>query len=91
MAESEPKEVTISGNKLACPICKNERFRKRSTLIKTVGMYDIGLDWLNMKATAYICSKCHHVTLFTSPDGGADVLSESVTQPLRPPPPSRKR
>jgi hypothetical protein len=90
MTESEAKEVTVSGNKLVCPICKNEKFRKRATLMKTVGMYDIGLDWLNMKATAYICAKCHHVIMFAAPDGGMDVMSESVTKPLRPMAPGRR-
>lgn len=83
MVESEAKEVTISGNKLECPVCKNDRFRKRSTLMKTVGMYDVGLDWLNMKATAYICSKCHHVELFVSTEPAVDVGGDSKRKPPR--------
>jgi len=43
-----------------------------------------------MKATAYICSKCHHVIMFQAPDGGMDVMSESVTKPLRPMPPIKR-
>jgi len=31
----DKKRVTVEGNKLACPVCKNETFWHRSTLLNT--------------------------------------------------------
>jgi predicted RNA-binding Zn-ribbon protein involved in translation (DUF1610 family) len=62
----EVKERIIKGNKLVCTICKNDTFWARETLMNTVGMTIMKLDWANKKAQNYVCDKCGYVHWFLS-------------------------
>jgi hypothetical protein len=60
----EPAERVIGGNKLQCPICQNQHFWKRKTLMNTPGMTFWGLDWANRQADNYVCDHCGYVLWF---------------------------
>jgi predicted nucleic-acid-binding Zn-ribbon protein len=60
----EAKERYIEGNKLACPICKNDKFWARETLMNTKGMTFLKLEWANKEAQNYICDGCGYVYWF---------------------------
>lgn len=60
----EPTPVEIKGNPLVCPICNNDKFRTRSTLMNTSGLSFLGMDWANKEANNYICSNCGYVYWF---------------------------
>jgi len=62
----EVKERIIKGNKLVCAICKNDKFWARETLMNTVGLTILKLDWANKKAQNYICDNCGYVHWFLS-------------------------
>jgi hypothetical protein len=34
----EAKEISVKGNKLECPICKNDKFWPKETLMNTPGL-----------------------------------------------------
>lgn len=54
----------IAGTILECPICKNDEFWTRKTLMNTVGLTLFSLDWANKSATNYVCNSCGHVLWF---------------------------
>lgn len=58
------KQRTIKGQKLTCLVCKHDRFWERETLMNTKKLTFFKLDWLNKKATNYICNNCGHVHWF---------------------------
>jgi hypothetical protein len=62
------KEVTerfvANGIQLECTICKGKLFWTRQTLMNTVGMSFLNLDWANKNATNYICNNCGYVHWF---------------------------
>ncbi len=60
----EVKERIIKGHKLECPVCKNDTFWERRTLMNTPGMTFMKLDWANKTAQNYICDDCGHVYWF---------------------------
>jgi hypothetical protein len=64
MSSPEIREISIHGNKLVCPVCKNDKFWNRVTLMNTSGMTLLGWDWLNREADNYICSECGYVYWF---------------------------
>jgi hypothetical protein len=63
------KEKTISRHRVAgvilkCPICENNEFWTRKTLMNTPGLTFLSLDWANRNADNYVCSSCGHVLWF---------------------------
>jgi predicted nucleic-acid-binding Zn-ribbon protein len=61
----EIKEHFVAKNiKLECTVCKHTLFWTRETLMNTVGMSLLNLDWANKKATNYICNNCGYVHWF---------------------------
>jgi predicted nucleic-acid-binding Zn-ribbon protein len=62
----EVKERIIKGNELVCAVCKNDTFWARETLMNTVGMTILKLDWANKKAQNYVCDNCGYVHWFLS-------------------------
>lgn len=58
------KQRIIKGHKLSCLVCKNDTFWERETLMNTTALTFFKLDWLNRKATNYICDNCGHVHWF---------------------------
>jgi len=60
----ESKEVSIKGNKLECPICNNDKFWPKKTLMNTPGLTFFGLEWSNKAANNYICDSCGYVYWF---------------------------
>ncbi len=58
------KQQIVKGNKLCCPVCKNDTFWEKETLMNTKKMTFFKLDWLNKKAQNYICNNCGHVLWF---------------------------
>lgn len=60
----EAKEISVQGNKLECPICKNDKFWPKETLMNTPGLTFFGLEWANKAATNYICDSCGYVYWF---------------------------
>ncbi len=57
-------ERFVLGNKLTCPVCGYDQFRKRSTLMNTPGMTFLGVEWANKQADNFICGKCGYVYWF---------------------------
>ncbi|WP_371001143.1 hypothetical protein [Muriicola sp. E247] len=55
---------TIKGKELKCPICENDTFWMRKTLMNTKGMTFFKLDWANKQAENYICDSCGYVYWF---------------------------
>ena len=64
MVKEENREIEIRGNKLSCPICKNNKFWEKDTLMNTRGISFLGISWTNKEAENYICSKCGYVYWF---------------------------
>lgn len=62
--EQTPTTKSISGHDLVCPVCKNDKFFERETLMNTPGMTFIGLEWANKRAQNAICSSCGYVFWF---------------------------
>jgi len=63
----EVKEFYVKrGLKLHCQICKGDKFWMRETLMNTVGMSLLNLDWANKAATNYVCDGCGYVHWFLS-------------------------
>ncbi len=60
----EAKAWTISGKTLVCPVCSNDDFWKRQTLMNTPGMTFFGIEWANRQAVNYVCSRCGYVFWF---------------------------
>jgi hypothetical protein len=61
----EVKERYVKkGLKLECVICKGNKFWSRQTLMNTVGMSFLNLDWANKSATNYICENCGFIHWF---------------------------
>ncbi len=63
----EVKQRIINGNTLECPVCKNDTFWMRKTLMNTKGMTFFKLDWANKEAQNYICDSCGYVHWFIQP------------------------
>jgi len=64
MGKSEYHETTVNGVKLVCPICKNDKFWDRATLMNTAGMTFLGIEYFNEEAVNHICSKCGYIFWF---------------------------
>lgn len=56
----------VAGTVLECPICKNDEFWTRRTLMNTPGMTLFGIEWANKSALNYVCSQCGHVLWFVN-------------------------
>ncbi len=56
--------VTADGKPLACVVCGNSRFRERNYLLNTRAATFFNVDWINSKATNYVCSRCGYVFWF---------------------------
>lgn len=68
---SPHKEATtleIMGYQLKCPVCRNEKFWTRKTLLNTPGLTFLGLDWANKEAENYICDRCGYILWFFRDD-----------------------
>ena len=63
----KPKEVIIEGNKLSCPVCGHNMFYERQTLMNTVGLTIMNLDFANKNADNQICMQCGYVYWFLPP------------------------
>ncbi len=55
---------TIAGKSLVCPVCANEDFWKRKTLMNTPGLTFFGIEWANRQAINYVCNRCGYVFWF---------------------------
>ena len=60
----ETAERIVQGRKLICPVCGNNQFWKRKTLMNTPGMTFMGLDWANREAENYVCDSCGYIMWF---------------------------
>jgi len=60
----EVKQRIVKGNKLACNVCKHDKFWSRTTLMNTSKMTFFKLDWANKSALNYICDNCGYVHWF---------------------------
>jgi len=54
----------VEGRALKCPICGNERFRTRRTLMNRRWMTFFEFDWADRQAVTEICGRCGHVLWF---------------------------
>ncbi len=69
MSDDYPTIREINGNPLICPVCNNNQFTIRYTLLNTRATTFFGFDFLNKKAKNYVCSRCGHILWFL-PTGG---------------------
>ncbi len=62
--QKEGEPVSVRGNPLVCPICGNNEFWHRWTLMNTPGLTLFDLDWANRQAENFVCDECGHVMWF---------------------------
>jgi predicted nucleic-acid-binding Zn-ribbon protein len=58
------KHYQIKGHTLECPVCKNNTFWTRKTLMNTKGMTFFKVEWANKEADNYVCDNCGYVSWF---------------------------
>lgn len=58
------KEEIVSGRKLICSHCGNDRFINKSYMLNTQGATFLDIEWTNQTAENYICDKCGFVHWF---------------------------
>ncbi len=63
----EAKQYLIKGHPLECPVCKNDTFWMRETLMNTKGLTFFKLEWANQQAQNYVCNNCGYVHWFLQP------------------------
>ena len=63
-ASMSREECVHAGHKLRCPICGNNKFSKRKSLLNTRFLTFFKLDWANQGAINYICNQCGHIIWF---------------------------
>jgi predicted nucleic-acid-binding Zn-ribbon protein len=56
--------VNVFGQELCCAVCGNKTFRERESLLNTVGLTFLNLDWANKTAMNFICSRCGYIFWF---------------------------
>jgi DNA-directed RNA polymerase subunit M/transcription elongation factor TFIIS len=54
----------IKGHPLKCPICGNDKFWTRQTLMNTPGLTFLGVEWANKQADNFVCNRCGHILWF---------------------------
>jgi predicted nucleic-acid-binding Zn-ribbon protein len=59
---------TIDGHPLRCPVCAQDRFWKRQTLMNTRGLTFLGVEWANKQAVNFVCDSCGYVMWFLRND-----------------------
>ena len=64
MAKPTSFEYQVFDRKLVCPVCENNKFYTRETLMNTAGMAFFNLEFINKTANNYICDKCGYVYWF---------------------------
>ncbi len=60
----QPQPIEIKGRQLECPICRNDTFFIKKTLLNTRLLSFLELDWANRNATCFVCSDCTHISWF---------------------------
>jgi transcription elongation factor Elf1 len=65
---SKPKlkkiRIPAVGKDLTCLVCGGASFLVRQSLLNTVGLTALGLDWANRTAACYVCGNCGHIHWF---------------------------
>jgi uncharacterized protein YbaR (Trm112 family) len=61
---NDPLPYEIKGNKLICPICRNQLFYTRQAQLNTAVASFFNLDWANHSADCFVCSECTHISWF---------------------------
>lgn len=54
----------IDGHRLICPVCNQDKFWSRKTLMNTPGMTLFGIEWANKEADNFVCDSCGYVMWF---------------------------
>lgn len=62
--KSEPQTIAVKGHELKCPVCGNKYFWIKRVLLNTPLATFFDLDWLNRRATCFICSDCTYIFWF---------------------------
>jgi hypothetical protein len=52
--------VSIAGAALACVVCRNDKFPKRTSLLPK----QFGFDWLDSGTTNFVCTNCGYIFWF---------------------------
>jgi len=52
------------GHALKCPVCGEDKFWTRKTLMNTAGATFLGVEWANKQAENFICENCDYVFWF---------------------------
>ena len=60
----EPQKRYFYDKEILCPICQNNEFKARRTLMakKTAAIFDV--EYLSHSARNFICTKCKHILWF---------------------------
>ncbi len=53
--DNSPRQVSVKGHKLACPVCSGTYFTYRKSMLNTRTLSFLNLDWANKNADNYIC------------------------------------
>lgn len=57
-------EVMLGNQALTCLVCRNQRFRERTSLLNSRGGELFGVAWADKSATNFICTNCGYVFWF---------------------------
>jgi hypothetical protein len=52
--------VSIDGTALACVVCRNNKFHKRTSQLPN----QFGLDWVDSGTTNFVCTNCGYIFWF---------------------------
>ena len=67
MFELIAQEITVKGQKLTCPICKNQKFydiSERTEKVFFIAKYDRDVKWPSTETVTYVCTGCGHFNWF---------------------------
>ena len=62
--KKQPETVEVRGRQLKCPICSNNYFYKRETLLNSTITTLLNIDWADRNATCFVCSECMRISWF---------------------------
>jgi hypothetical protein len=54
----------VKGKTLTCPVCSNDHFYERASLLNKASSSIFGFDWADRSATCLVCSECTYIYWF---------------------------
>ncbi len=57
-------ELTFEKKRIVCPVCGNDRYNERGSLLNTATKEFFNFAWADQEATNYICTRCGYIYWF---------------------------